>query len=62
MPATKIKLTQIEDIILNASAVANATNEGRFRYWKDSTFSYLEVCMASNGTYEWILISQQEIL
>jgi len=61
MPITIIKQTQVEDIILNASAVANASNEGRFRYWKDSTFSYLEFCMASNGTFQWILISQQTI-
>lgn len=61
MPTTKIKLTQIEDIVLNASAVANATNEGRFRYYTDANFSYLELCMASNGTFEWILISQQTL-
>jgi len=44
---------------LDDNALANSDNVGRFRYYTDGTFSYLECCMESNGTYEWILISQQ---
>jgi hypothetical protein len=46
---------------LDGTALANANNQGRFRYYTDGSFSYLECCMASNGAFEWILISQQTI-
>lgn len=46
-----------------SGAIANSTNVGLFRYYVSGGFSFLECCMQTGtATYEWILISQQEIL
>lgn len=53
----------VTPLILNQTAVANATNAGRLRYYVSGAFSILECCMQTGASnYQWILISQQEIL
>lgn len=57
------RFLKIGDEKLTQSTIANFTNAGRFRYYTSGGFSYLECCMQTGTTtYEWILISQQQIL
>ena len=61
MAVTILSHNQIPKTILDETAIADETNVGKFRYYKDTTYSYLECCMNANGTFEWVLISQQEL-
>lgn len=60
MALTKLHATQY--ITNDGTAVASAENAGKFRYYTDAEFSYLEVCMQEGAGYNWFLISQQSIL